>query len=205
MVIGLTGGIASGKSTVSAMLRHRGAIIVDADLIAREVVKKGNPAWEKIIQHFGQEVLDVNHEIERKRLGEIIFSDPEKRRILNGIVHPYVREEMEKQKKEGQAQGKLVVLDIPLLIESNLFHMVDQVVLVYVPKSVQLVRLMERNQLSEEEALARIHSQMPLDEKKKWADFIIYNDGSKEETERQIDHLLFQLFGGAKEFAKDSK
>lgn len=195
MFIGLTGGIASGKSTVSAMLRHRGAVIVDADIIAREVVKKGKPAWEKIIQHFGQEVLDENLEIDRKQLGDIIFSNSEERIILNGIVHPYVREEMERQKSEGQARGKLVVLDVPLLIESKLFYMVDHVVLIYVPKSVQLVRLMERNQLSEEEALARIHSQMSFDEKKKWADFIIYNDGSKEETEKQVDLLLSQIFG----------
>lgn len=190
-IIGLTGGIATGKSTVSNMLREFGIPIVDADLIARQVVEPGEEAYEQIVKQFGENILTEERTIDRKRLGAIVFSDEQKRFKLNEIVHPAVRKEMKKQVEKHLAEGHhTVVMDIPLLFESKLEHMVEKIVVVYTSKEIQLERLMKRDKFSKEEALQRINAQLPIDEKKMLADVVIYNEGSMEETREQVEQLL---------------
>ncbi|WP_338788953.1 dephospho-CoA kinase [Metabacillus sp. FJAT-53654] len=196
VVIGLTGGIASGKSTVSDMLRKQGIRVIDADQIAREVVEIGKPAYEQIVKTFGQDILHEDKTINREKLGTLIFSEENKRQQLNKIVHPAVRKEMLKQTEEEKAhQAKIVVLDIPLLFESKLTYMVDEIIVVYVDEETQLKRLMKRNSYSEEEAKIRIGSQFPLKEKAELADEIIHNQGSIEETRAQVHELISKLIG----------
>ncbi|WP_349924966.1 dephospho-CoA kinase [Bacillus altitudinis] len=191
LVIGLTGGIASGKSTVSQMIKEKGIRVVDADIIAKEAVSKGAPALHQIVQTFGEEVLLPNGELNRQQLGAIIFSDEEKRKKLNAIVHPEVRKEMLKQRDEGVSnQETFVVLDIPLLFESKLEGLVDRIIVVYTTPELQLSRLMNRNDLSEEEALNRIHSQQPLEEKCQKADRVIENTKDLAFIRKQLENIL---------------
>ena len=195
IVAGLTGGIATGKSTVSAFLEQAGAVIVDADKIARHVVRKGQPAWQKIVDAFGSSILLPDGELDRSRLGDIIFNDPDQKRILNRIVHPEVGSEtavqlaeIEKNHPEG-----LVILDVPLLIESGMNAGLSEIIVVVIPESLQIERLMLRDNLSREKALARIRSQMPIDEKRKYATRLIDNSGSREDTRRQTMDVYRQL------------
>ncbi|MCY8667512.1 dephospho-CoA kinase [Bacillus haynesii] len=191
LVIGLTGGIASGKSTVAQMFQQCGITVVDADVIAKEAVEQGMPAYQKIAETFGQGVLLETGDIDRRKLGEIVFANEEKRLQLNAIVHPEVRKMMIKQRDEAVRAGeRFVVLDIPLLYESGLEHLTDKVIVVWVPKELQLERLMKRNRFNEDEALNRIHAQHSLDEKKKRADAVIDNSGSLKDTEAQLHQLL---------------
>lgn len=191
MILGLTGGIATGKSTVSAMLRERGIPVIDADQIAHEVVEPGKPAYEAIVHHFGSEILLPDGRINRKMLGEIVFSDESQRQKLNSIVHPEVRRVMREQAEEAEKAGaQIVFMDIPLLFESKLQHMVDKVVVVYAPADQQLARMLERDELDEEQALKRLRAQLPIEQKKSGADFLIMNQGTREETEKQVEDLL---------------
>lgn len=191
VVVGLTGGIASGKSTVSNLIREKGFPIIDADLEARLAVEVGEPAYNKIVSYFGEDILLENGEINRPKLGEIIFNNEEKRHKLNSIVHPDVRRRMlEKRERAIANDESLIVLDIPLLFESKLTTLVDKVLLVYVDEQIQLERLMNRNHFTEQEALARIRSQMPLKDKVKLSDEIIDNNGTLEETGAQLEHIL---------------
>ncbi|WP_342432548.1 dephospho-CoA kinase [Neobacillus sp. FSL H8-0543] len=191
LVIGLTGGIASGKSTVSNMLKEMDITVVDADVEARLAVEKGEPAYQKIVAEFGDEILLADEGIDRQKLGSIIFHNADKRQILNGIVHPDVRARMFKKIDTAiKNEEKVVILDIPLLFESKLTSMVEKTILVYVDKQVQLQRLMDRNELSMADAVARVNSQMPLSEKVALADAVIDNNGSIEETKRQLNELL---------------
>lgn len=190
-IIGLTGGIASGKSTISNMLNSQGFTIVDADIAARVVMEPGEEAYEKTVDMFGKSVLLQAGHINREKLGSIIFHDGEKRELLNSIVHPAVRKKMNEWKDIAIAEGKkTVIYDIPLLFESNLTHLVSKIILVYVDEAVQLERLMKRNDLPEEEAKARITSQLPLCEKIKLADAVIDNNDSKESSLLQLEHLI---------------
>ncbi|GIN38729.1 MULTISPECIES: dephospho-CoA kinase [Heyndrickxia] len=194
-IIGLTGGIASGKSTVSNLLRRKGFAIVDADIAARKVVEIGEDAYKQIVEAFGPEILQQDQNLDRKKLGTIVFHDEEKRLMLNQIVHPAVREYMQKEKETALKQGKeTVIMDIPLLFESNLGYMVDQTILVYVEQSIQLQRLMDRNQFTETEAMARIQSQMPLEEKIEKSDAVINNNGTIDETEQQLNEIITKWF-----------
>jgi dephospho-CoA kinase len=191
LVVGLTGGIASGKSTVADMIKQMGIEVIDADIEARRAVEIGETAYVQIVTYFGEEILNDNRTINRTKLGEIIFNDSQKRQKLNEIVHPEVRRRMNEKKEAAILRGdKVVVLDIPLLFESGLTHMVELVLLVYVEEEVQLHRLMSRNQLTEEEALARIRSQMPITEKVKLADKVINNNGTVEQTQKQMKDLF---------------
>lgn len=193
IVIGLTGGIASGKSTVSSMFRKLNIPVIDADAIAREVVEQGKPAYDQIVKAFGQAILYEDGSINRKKLGDIIFQDEQKRAILNGIVHPAVRAEMNARKEEYIRNGEAaVVLDIPLLFESKLTYLVQKTLLVYVDQKTQIKRLMERNGFTKEEADARISSQMPLVDKIKLADAMLNNNGTLEETTLQLLRVLKQ-------------
>lgn len=194
MILGLTGGIATGKSTVTGMLRERGIPVIDADQIAREVVEPGKPAYEAIVRHFGRDILLEDGEINRKKLGEIVFSDEAERQKLNAIVHPEVRRVMREEAEAAEANGAdIVFMDIPLLFESKLQYMVEKIVLVYAPADMQLARMMERDELEEEQAQKRLKAQFPIDQKKKDADFLIDNSTTREETERQVEKLLAEL------------
>lgn len=194
MKIGLTGGIASGKSTVSRMLKERGALIVDADQISREIVMPGSPVLQQIAEAFGSDILQGDGTLDRKRLGAIIFADDDKRRTLNAIMHPPIRARMMQQMNEYETAypQRLVVADIPLLYESNLQHMFEEVVVVYVPETVQIKRLMQRDGISEEHAKERIASQMPLSDKRERADVVIDNSRSLEDTEKQVDQYVMR-------------
>lgn len=191
MFIGLTGGIASGKSTVSEMIKARGIPVIDADKIARDVVKRGSETLQQIVDYFGEDILNEDGSLARKKLGAIVFQDEEKRKKLNAIIHPAIRKQMLLERDQHVANGeKTIVFDIPLLYESNLFHLVDKVLLVYVDEETQLKRLIERDQAGEEDARRRIASQMPLAKKRERADAIIDNSGTIEETEAQLDDIL---------------
>ena len=184
IVAGLTGGIASGKSTVSAFFEAAGAVIVDADKIAREVVQKGKSAWKDIVAAFGESVLLPDGEIDRAYLGHIIFNHPDQKEILNQIVHPEVFLETAARLKQIESTifDAVVILDVPLLIESGMDKDLQEIIVVYVPENVQLQRLMKRDRLTEEQSLARIHAQMPIEEKKRRASLVIDNSGSRENT-----------------------
>ncbi|AEP01704.1 MAG: dephospho-CoA kinase [Weizmannia coagulans] len=190
-IIGLTGGIASGKSTVSNMLKTKGFTIVDADIAARKVVEPGELAYEQIIEAFGEGILLQDLTLDRKKLGALIFADEALRMKLNSIVHPAVRAWMTREKDRAIENGKKTVfLDIPLLFESRLTYMVERTILVYVDEETQLKRLMTRNGLSEKEAQMRIRAQMPLSEKKALADAVLDNNGSLEETKQQLEKIV---------------
>ncbi|MDR4889200.1 dephospho-CoA kinase [Fredinandcohnia sp. QZ13] len=187
LTIGLTGGIASGKSTVSQMFKEAGIVVIDADVIARKVVEIGEEAYEQIVQSFGEDILLPDKTINRPKLGSIVFFSEDKRLLLNSIVHPAVRKQMLKEKEEHMMNGEeTVVLDIPLLFESKLTSLVDKTLLVYVDYEKQLSRLMNRNSLTKEEAEARIQSQMPLKDKIQLADAVIDNNGTIEATKDQF-------------------
>jgi dephospho-CoA kinase len=190
-VIGLTGGIASGKSTVSMYLKSKGAVIIDADKIARQIMQKGKPAWNEIILHFGKDILTDKNEIDRKRLGKQVFSDKHKLSLLNSITHPKIINEIEKQLKNFEKNNKsVVVIDAPLLLETGLDVLVDEVWLVVVDEQTQLKRLISREEdLGVDEAYARIKSQMSLQDKKKLADRLIDNSGTIGETKEQLDKI----------------
>lgn len=191
MTVGLTGGIASGKSTVSSLLIEKGYTVIDADIEARLAVEKGEEAYQEIVCHFGERVLLSDGSIDREELGSIIFHDQKERKALNSIVHPAVRKRMTAKKEQAiRRNEQLIILDIPLLFESKLQYMCDKTLLVYADEDIQLQRLMQRNQLSGKEAMARIQSQMPLRDKKALADAVIDNNGTIEETEKQLWGIL---------------
>lgn len=173
--VGLTGGIASGKSTVSRLFQEAGAFVIDADEIAHAVIRKGAPAYAGIVEAFGAVILDKKGEIDRKRLGEIVFNDARRRERLNQLVHPHVYAQAEKEKTAiAAAHPEAVILfDVPLLIETGSHREMDLVIVVYVDRATQIDRLIKRDGLTREEAERRIDAQMPLDEKRRFADEII--------------------------------
>ena len=189
-VRGLTGGIASGKSTVSELLTAFGFKVVDADTAAREAVAKGTPGIEKVREVFGDEAIDENGEMDRKYMGDLVFNYPGERIKLNEIVHPIVREIMEEKKQQFLKEGHNVIMDIPLLYENELQDTVDEVWLVYTSESIQIDRLMERNDLTQEEAKARVYSQISIDKKSRMADHVIDNLGDKLELKQNLERLL---------------
>lgn len=197
MNIGLTGGIATGKSTVSSMLIRKGALLVDADVIAREVMLPGHPVLAEVATHFGQAILQADGQLDRKKLGEIIFNDPEERLALNRITHPAIRLEIRQQMADYETAypERLVVVDIPLLYESELQSLFEKVMVVYVPREMQLLRLMERDGITEERAEARLNSQMDIELKKEMADYVIDNSGTLADTVEQVDKLWDRLAG----------
>jgi dephospho-CoA kinase len=192
--VGLTGSIATGKSTVSKMLAGLGAVIIDADKIAFDAVLKGKPACLKIIEYFGECILQENGEIDRKALGDIIFNDPDKKQVLNSIVHPEVFSEMARQVSDAEKNpGAVIILDVPLLIESGMHRGMSDVILVYAPEDIQLERLMVRDNIDRAAAMAKIRSQMPVDEKKKYATIIIDNSLGVNETYAQAIKVFDML------------
>jgi dephospho-CoA kinase len=187
LLVGLTGGIATGKSTVSAIFRALGAVIIDADLLAREVVEPGEPALAEIAQEFGPAVLTADGRLDRKALGAIVFADPARRKRLEALTHPRIRERFQRQLDDLTARGfrGVVFFDAPVMIESGNYKTMDRLVVVSTDTATQIARLMARDGIDREEALRRIASQMPLAEKAKLADHVIDNSGSLAATEAQ--------------------
>jgi dephospho-CoA kinase len=196
IVAGLTGSIATGKSSVAAVLGAAGAVVIDADALAKAAVRKGTPVWQAIVDHFGRGILLSDGEVDRKKLGAIIFDDPNERKQLNALVHPYVIAETAKllQRIEKSDPHAVVILDVPLLFEAEMDQDLDEIIVVYVPESVQLERLMARDHLTQEAAMARIRSQITIEEKKKRATIVIDNSADPPTTHRQI----LAVFGNLK-------
>lgn len=197
MVIGLTGGIASGKSTISDMLRELGAAVIDADIVSRDVVSQGSNAYNRIIESFGKDILLADGEINRKQLGNIVFSDEEKLKLLNEITHPAIIENVnatiEALKKQ---QKEVVVVDAAILIEMGLNKHVDCVWLVLANRETQLKRVMERDNLSSEDAWNRINAQMSNEERLKYADAVIDTTYPVENVRNKVKQLWFSLKSG---------
>lgn len=194
-VIGLTGGIASGKSLVSEYLGELGAQIIDADEIARQVVQPGKPALREIVAEFGWSILSADGTLNRKKLGLLVFSDPAKLDRLNLITHPYILAEIRQVLERFRASStcRVIVLDVPLLFEVGLERLVDEVWVVAVDYHTQLKRLIKRDNLTEDEARSRIAAQMPLEEKIKSAQCVIDNRFSPQETKRQVKKLWDEI------------
>lgn len=192
MIIGLTGGIATGKSTVSAMLVSRGALLVDADVIAREVMLPGHPVLAAVRERFGPEVMNEDGTLNRKELGQIVFGDQAELQALNDITHPAIRQEIKQQMTtyELQHPDKLVVVDIPLLYESKLDNLFQEVMVVYVPRTLQLQRLRDRDGLDVQGAEQRLAAQMDIEEKKRRADIVVDNSKDLQYTEQQLEQWL---------------
>ncbi|SMC74582.1 dephospho-CoA kinase [Sporomusa malonica] len=186
-LIGLTGSIASGKSTVSKMLRELGAYIVDTDKISHEIIQPGKPAWKEIIETFGKNITEENGQINRKRLGQIVFADTRARERLECITHPRIEEAAMAAIAEAEDQGyDIIVLDVPLLIEVGWHTRVNAVWVVYVDEKTQVVRLMMRDDSTYEDAMARIKAQLSLHEKLKYADVVINNSKTIDNTTVQV-------------------
>jgi len=186
-VLGLTGGIGSGKSLVASFFSELGAEVIDADQLAREVVEPGQPALAEIIEAFGLQMLRPDGRLDRARLGALVFADATARRKLDAITHPRIRERM-RQAVEARAQRPgLLILDIPLLYESGRESTVEKVIVVWVDRGTQLRRLMARDGLTQEEAGQRLTAQLPLDEKRSRADEVIDNTGAPQQTRTQVE------------------
>ncbi len=197
MVIGLTGGIASGKSTVSAKLKELGAAIIDVDILARSVVSKGEIAYNRIIQCFGESILLPNGEINRKRLGSIVFSDKKKLALLNGITHPEIISRVKERIRELKTAGNsVIVVDAAILIEMGLYKYVDSVWVVAADREIQIKRLIERDKFDYRDSEKRINSQFTDDARKKYADIVIDNNESIETLSKKIEELWGNVMSG---------
>lgn len=195
LLVGLTGGIATGKSTVSTLLRQLGCEIIDADLLAREVVEPGQPAWTTIVAEFGQGVVTAGGTLDRKKLGAIVFANPERRRRLEAITHPAIRERFQARLDELAERGfaGLVVFDAAVMIESGNYKNMDRLVVVVTDEPTQMARLRGRDGTEDAEGRRKIASQMPLAEKAKLADYVIDNSGDRAATAEQVRRVFAAL------------
>jgi dephospho-CoA kinase len=195
IIAGLTGGIASGKTTVASIFQSQGALIVDADIIARQVVAPGEPSWAAIREHFGEEVLNADGTINSPLLGRWVFNNPGLRRQLEKIVHPLVRARMKMQveRLRQTSPGAVVIQDIPLLYESRMENGLTEIIVVYAPRALQLRRLIQRDGIGLSDAQARIEAQMPIEEKCRRATIIINNSGDPAETRAQTLKIYADL------------
>jgi len=195
VIVGLTGGVASGKTTVSRVLKKEGAYIIDADRIARELVRPHTPAWKELIRAFGTAILREDGFIHRKKLADQVFANLRQRKLLNQILHPRIRKEIERRTEEiGQKDPEaIVVIDAPLLVELSDHRRMDKVIVVTSTQRQQLARLKKRDRISPEEALRIFSSQMPVKDKVKLADFVIRNEGSLQETKKKAREVFKEL------------
>lgn len=191
LLLGVTGSIGTGKSTVAKMLEELGAPIIDFDVLSRIVVEPGKPAYKDIVSFFGEQVLNEDKTLNREKLREIVFKDMEKRKKLESFTHPRIGEEFIMRVEEFSKDKKNIIIQvvIPLLIEAHMQAVFDHLLMVYAPEEVQLKRLMERDNINEDLAMRIIRSQMPVEEKKGYCDLIIDNSGTLEETQRQVEDL----------------
>lgn len=195
LILGITGNIASGKSTIAGGFARLGAALLDADQLARDVVAPGSPVLQQLVQHFGNDILLADGELDRERLGAIIFADPAARLALNRIMHPAIGQlavERLRQLK-GRPEFPLIVYEAPLLFEADAEGRVDKVLVVKIDPQVQLHRLMQRDSIDEGVARQKIKAQMPQEEKLARADYVIDNSGTVEEALRQVDELWAKL------------
>ena len=201
ILVGLTGGIASGKSLVAKVLKDLGAHIIDADKIVHELLEPGQQAWKEVLAYFGIGIQLPGGTIDRRKLGEVVFSDPRKREWLNCCLHPKVFEVYTTQVRHLSARqpDAIVVFDAALLIETGYHKKMDKVIVVYADEEHQLKRLLERDRFTHDQAMARIRSQMPLGEKRPHADYVIENTGNRKETERQTREIFERLKKNTKE------
>ena len=190
-VIGITGGIASGKSFVSSVVKKCGYPVIDADLISKQLTEKDMPVYHAIIKTFGETYLREDKELDRAKLASLIFNDKQAKCLLNSISHPLILDEMEKRIKE--AESDLVFVDVPLLYESGLEYMFDKIICVYLPRTIQIDRLMKRDNISYEYAVKKIESQKSLEEKKNLADFVINSSNSFDYVEQSVIELIKTL------------
>jgi len=195
-VLGLTGGIGSGKSMVAQIFARLGAVVIDADQLAREVVEPGQPALQEIATAFGRDVLLSDGRLDRSKLAGIIFADPAERARLDAITHPRIRARMDQEIKARRSGPGVLIVDIPLLYENARTHSVERVIVVWVDPQTQLRRIRRRDGLSAEAARQRIAAQMPLDAKRARADHVIDNSGSREDTRRQVE-AIYHLYAPA--------
>jgi len=195
LIVGLTGGVASGKTAVSEVFGKEGAYIIDADQIARELVHPHKPAWKEVIKAFGREILKENESIHRKKLGDRVFQDPEQRKILNQILHPRIRDVIDRKTKEIEQKDPeaIVVIDAPLLVELGSHREMDRIVVVTSTRTQQMKRLKDRDGVNSKRALRVISSQMPVEEKVRLADFVIRNDGSLQEARKKAKEVYKEL------------
>ena len=195
LAFGLTGGIACGKSTVARYFQDLGAHIIDADRVGHESIEPGRPAYQEILEHFGQDVLDSSGHIDRKKLGPTVFADPQKLQILNSIVHPRILGRVQELAAGEQRRNPhaVVIVDAALIFESGIGGTLRKVMVAWCRPEQQLERLMAKTGVSREEALRRIQVQMPVEEKRRRADYVIDCSGSREETRRQAEQLFREL------------
>jgi dephospho-CoA kinase len=195
LLLGVTGGIASGKSTVARMLEKLGAPMIDFDVLSRVVVEPGKPAWKEIVSYFGEQILREDRTVNRRALSEIVFRDPEKRKKLESFTHPRIHQEFARRVKQiARADPEAIIQGVvPLLIEAKLQSLFHKLILVYIPEEMQIRRLMEREPISRETALQILKSQLAIEEKRKYADYIVDNSGPLEETRRQVEEVWIQL------------
>ena len=198
-IIGLTGGIATGKSIVASVFRELGAILLDADVIARLVVLPHQPAWEDIVEFFGPQVVNEDESLNRAKIGEIVYNNPDSLTELNRITHPRIMQHYkdELRRIKTEQPDAVVVLEVPLLYETNMDKLCQQVVVVYVDRETQIKRLMKRDNISYADAVKRVDAQMPMDEKVRRADFVIDNRGSMEETKEKATKYYNEILTGA--------
>lgn len=208
LIVGLTGGIVGGKSTVASMFRDLGAKIVDADRLGHSVILPDKPAWRKIVKLFGEDVLKGDLTIDRKKLGKIVFGDQALLEKLNEITHPeiikLIKKEINLAKNKTHNQEKILIIDAALIYEAKINRLMDKVIVVYIDEDEQIKRLIKRNNLSKEEALQRIKSQMPMKEKIKMADYVIDNNNSLDKTKRQVVKIWEELISLANNSEEDS-
>ena len=197
LIVGLTGGIVSGKSTVARMFKQLGADTIDADNIARIIVQPGKKAWKNIVHYFGKEILKDNQEINRKELARIVFADKEKLEKLNNITHPeimaIIKNKIEEMRSKGCVNATISIIEVPLLFEAGMEYMMDRIIVVYLNREEQIKRLHIRNNLTQEEAINRIDSQMSLEKKLKKADYVIDNGASLSHTRIQVKQIWQEL------------
>lgn len=190
-IIGITGGIASGKSYVSSVVKKSGYPVIDADQISKELSEKDKPVYNAIVRTFGESYLDENKNLDRQKLASLIFNDKQAKGLLNGISHPLIIDEMERQIKN--AESDLVFVDVPLLYESHIENMFDKIVCVYLPRTIQIERLMKRDNITYEYAVKKIESQKSLEEKKNLADFVINSSNSFDYVDKSVIELIKTL------------
>jgi dephospho-CoA kinase len=195
LLLGVTGGIASGKTAVAKMLEALGIPLIDFDLLARQVVEPGEPAFTQIVNYFGKEVVQEDGVLDRKKLSKIVFQDTEKRNQLEDFTHPPIYEAFLKGVNAITDKDPAAIIQavVPLLIEKNLESIFDKVLVVYVPEEQQIERLTQRDGISKEEAAHMLKAQLPIDKKLVYADFVVNNEGSMEETKKQVEDIWLEL------------
>ncbi len=195
VIVALTGGIGSGKSTVAGMFKDEGAYVIDFDYLACLVVEPNKPAWRDIVDYFGPQILSSDGTVNRSALAKIVFSDDKRRKVLEGFTHPRIFEEEDALIKAIKRKDpcSVVIVDIPLLFELDLRDMFDKVILAYVPRAIQIRRVLKKGALGREEVEGRLNAQIPIEEKRSLSDYIIHNEGSLKDTRGQVREIIREL------------